>query len=89
MVKKDDKKITSTMFLLGGSALNDLYKTLKTAKFCEFGETVDIRIIDHVLKSYNSSRFRENLLGQSNGKLDKMLELGMHHDAIKGQARFV
>ena len=28
--KKDDKKMSSTMFLLGGSGLNDLYKTLKT-----------------------------------------------------------
>jgi hypothetical protein len=29
-VETDDKKMCSTMFLLGGSALNDLYKTFKT-----------------------------------------------------------
>ena len=149
-VETDDKKMCSTMFLLGGSALNDLYKTFKTdvevkneegttvtglykiacfklkkyfnpkrnrgvevfkfeslrqsadesiqcyvtrlrvgAKYCEFKETEDTRIMDHVLKSCHSTKFREKLLGQSKLELDKLLELGITHDAIKNQVRLV
>lgn len=61
----------------------------QAAKFCEFDKTLDTRIMDHVLKSCYSTRFREKLLEQPELKLEKLLQLGVNHDAVKDQCRLV
>ena len=59
------------------------------AKFYEFGTNEETQIMDHVLKTCHSTRFRERLLEQNKLTFEKMLELGVNHDAVKGQVKLV